>query len=54
MEILLRWLDDCDDLLDVFRVQARAAAVTALLLAAFLVGLGAMLLLGPPDLLAAP
>ena len=54
MERLLKWLDDCDDFLVVFRVQAPAVAVTALLLAAFLVGLGALLLLGPSDLLAAP
>ncbi len=54
MEILLKWLDDCDDLLVVFRVQAPAVAVTAALAAVFLAGLGALLLLGPPDLLAAP
>lgn len=54
MERLLKWLDDCDDLLVVFRVQARALVVTAALGAAFLVGLGAFLLLGAPDLLAAP
>jgi len=53
MEILLKWLDDCDDLLAVWRVQAPAIAVTAVLAAVFLAGLGAMLLLGPPDLLAA-
>ena len=54
MERLLRWLDDFDDLLVVFRVQARAVLVTALLVTAFLAGLGAFLLLGAPDLLAAP
>lgn len=54
MERLLKWLDDCDDLLVVFRVQAPAIMVTAALLAAFLAGLGLSLLLGAPDLLAAP
>jgi hypothetical protein len=53
MERLLKWLDDCDDLLVVFRVQAPAVAVTVVLAAVFLAGLGALLLLGPPDLLAA-
>jgi hypothetical protein len=54
MEILLKWLDDCDDLLAVLRVQAPAIAVTAVLVAAFLAGFGALILLGPADLLAAP
>jgi hypothetical protein len=54
MERLLKWLDDCDDLLVVFRTQAPAVLVTALLATAFVIGLGALLLLGPPDLLAAP
>jgi hypothetical protein len=54
MERLLKWLDDLDDLMDVFRLQAPAAVVTALLMAAFIAGIGALLLLGPPDLLAAP
>ena len=40
MERLLKLLDDCDDLLVVFRVQAPAIAVTAALGAAFLAGLG--------------
>lgn len=53
MEILLKWLDECDDLLAVLRVQGPALAVTAALAAVFLAGLGALLLLGPPDLLAA-
>jgi hypothetical protein len=54
MERFLKWLDDCDDLLVVFRVQAPAIMVTAALAAAFLVGVGAFLLLGAPDLHAAP
>ena len=54
MERLLKWLDDLDDLTVVFRVQARAVIVTAILTVAFVAGLGALLLLGPPDLLAAP
>lgn len=54
MERLLKWLDELDDLAVVFRVQAPAVVVTALLVVAFVAGLGALLLLGPPDLLAAP
>ena len=54
MERLLKWLDDLDDLTDVFRVQAPSVIITALLVVAFVAGLGALLLLGPPDLLAAP
>ena len=54
MEILLKWLDECDDLLVVLRVQGPAVALTLALVAVFLAGLGALLLLGPADLLAAP
>ena len=54
MERLLKWLDDLDDLTVVFRVQAPAVIVTALLVVAFVAGLAALLLLGPPDLHAAP
>ncbi len=54
MERLLKWLDDLDDLTVVFRVQAPAVIITAVLVVAFVAGLGALLLLGPPDLLAAP
>jgi hypothetical protein len=54
MERFLKWLDDCDDLMVVFRVQAPAIMVTAALAAAFLAGLGTFLMLGSPDLLAAP
>ena len=54
MERLLKWLDELDDLTDVFRVQAQSAIITTLLVVAFVVGLGALLLLGPPELLAAP
>lgn len=54
MERLLKWLDDCDDWLVVARMQAPALAVTGLLAAAFLAGLGVFLLAGAPDLLAAP
>ena len=54
MERLVKWLDDCDDLLVVFRAQGPAVLVTVALGAAFLVGVGAFLLLGAPDLLAAP
>jgi hypothetical protein len=54
MERLLKWLDDCDDLMVVFRVQAPAVMATAALAAAFLTGLGVFMLLGSPQLLAAP
>ena len=54
MERLLKWLDDLRRPPVVFRVQAPTVIVTALLVAAFVAGLGALLLLGPPDLLAAP
>ena len=53
MERLLRWLDDCDDLLDVVRVNSRSAIVTVVLLVAFVLAVGTIFLLGPPDLLAA-
>ena len=54
MERILKWLDDCDDVLVVLRVQAPAVAVTTAILATFVAGLGAFLLLGAPDLHAAP
>jgi hypothetical protein len=54
MERLLKCLDDLDDLTVVFRVQAPAVIVTALLAVAFVAGLGVLLVLGQPDLLAAP
>ena len=53
MERLLKWLDDLDDLTDVFRVQAPSVIITALLVVAFVAGLGALLLLRPPELLPA-
>ena len=54
MERLLKWLDDCDYMLDVFRLLAPAVMITALLAVVFVTGVAALLLLGPPDLLAAP
>ena len=54
MERLIKWLDDLDDLLVVFRVQGPAAVVTLLLLAGFATGVSAALLLGQQPLLAAP
>lgn len=54
MERILKWLDDCDDLMVVFRVQAPAILFTATLAAALLTALGVFLLLGAPDLHAAP
>jgi hypothetical protein len=54
MERLLKWLDDFDDLAAMFRVSAPAVVVTTLLVVAFVVAVGAMFVLGPPDLHAAP
>jgi len=54
MERLIKWLDDFDDLLTVGRVQAPALLVTVALLGAFLAVVGAVLVFGPPALLAAP
>jgi len=54
MEFLIRWLDDLDDVLAIFHVHARSVLVTLLLLATFVTVLGAVLVFGPPDLLAAP
>jgi len=53
MERLVKWLDDCDDLMVVFRVQAPAIAMTAAVAAALLTGLGVFLLFGASDLHAA-
>jgi hypothetical protein len=54
MERFLKWLDDVDDFLAVARLQAGPLLVTVVLLAAFLAVLGVVLVLGPPDLHAAP
>jgi hypothetical protein len=54
MERLLKWMDDADDLFAVFRMHAPAVIATALLLVVFLAAVGAVLVFGPPDLLAAP
>jgi len=54
MERFLKLLDDVDDFLAVTRLQAGPVLVTVALLAAFLAVLGIVLVLGPPDLLAAP
>jgi hypothetical protein len=54
MERLLKWLDDLDDLRVVFRAQMPAVLATLALLAIFLAVLGAVMVFGPPDLLAAP
>lgn len=54
MERLLKWMDDFDDLAALARLQARPLVVTLLLLVAFLVAVATVMVLGPPDLLAAP
>jgi hypothetical protein len=54
MERLLKWIDDFDDLVAVTRLGAAPLVVTLLLLAAFLVAVAVVNVLGLPDLLAAP
>ncbi len=54
MERLIKLLDDLDDVRVVFRVHMRSVVVTATLLVAFLAVVGAVMVFGPPDLLAAP
>ena len=54
MERLLKWLDDWDDLLALARVQAGPILVTLALLLMFVAIVGAVFVLGPPDLHAAP
>ncbi|HEX7373585.1 MAG TPA: hypothetical protein VF277_01310 [Steroidobacteraceae bacterium] len=54
MERLLKLLDEIDDIGVVFHVHLRSVVVTTVLLAVFLAVLGAVLVFGPPDLLAAP
>lgn len=54
MERLLKWLDDLDDFLAVTRLQAGPVLTTVALLLLFLAVLGMVLVLGPPDLHAAP
>jgi len=54
MERLLKWLDDWDDLWALVRVQAGPIMVTLVLLVVFVAIVGAVFVLGPPDLHAAP
>ena len=54
MERFLKWLDDFDDLFAMARVQAVPVAVTLALLVVFLAVVGAVLVFGPPELLASP
>ncbi len=54
MERLLQLLDELDDLRVVLRVHMRSVVVTLTLMAVFLAALGAVMVFGPPDLLAAP
>ncbi len=53
MERLLKWIDDFDDLVAVTRLRAGPLVVTLLLLAAFLVAVAVVRILGLPDLLSA-
>jgi hypothetical protein len=54
MERLLKLFDDVDDFCAVARLQAGPLAVTLALLVVFLAAVGAVFLLGPPDLYASP
>jgi len=54
MERILKLLDDLDDVLAVTRLQAGPVATTLVLLVLFVAVVGAIFVLGPPDLLAAP
>ena len=54
MERLLKWLDDIDDLVALARLQAGPILVTLSLLVMFLAIVGAVFVLGPPDLYASP
>ena len=54
MERLLKWLDDWDDLLALVRCRPDRSLVTLALLPMFLAIVGAVFVLGPPDLHAAP
>jgi hypothetical protein len=54
MERLLKWIDDLDDLAALTRLLAGPIVVTLLLLFTFIVAVAAVMVLGPPDLLAAP
>jgi hypothetical protein len=54
VERLLKCLDDVDDLMVVFRVQAPMLITTGLLLAGLVTALGIAFLLGPYGLHAAP
>ena len=51
MERLLKWIDDFDDLVAVTRLRSGPLVVALLLLAAFLVAVAAVKVLGLPDLL---
>jgi hypothetical protein len=54
MERILKLLDDLDDLRALLRVQAKPLAVTLLLLVVFVAVVAGVLVLGPPELHAAP
>jgi hypothetical protein len=54
MERWLKWLDDVDDLCALLWQHSPQIVTTALLFVAFVASVGAILVFGPPDLLAAP
>lgn len=54
MERLLKWIDELDDLVAPLRLHGGPLLATLLLLVAFVAAVGAIFLLGPPDLLASP
>jgi hypothetical protein len=49
MERVLKWLDDCDDLLVVWHVQRPVVVVAGLLLLALVLGAGSFLFAGILD-----
>jgi len=54
MELILKLLDELDDLRVLVRVQAKPLLVTLLLLLVFAGVVAGVLVLGPPELHAAP
>jgi hypothetical protein len=53
MERVLKWLDDCDDLLVVWHVQRPVAIVAGLLVLALALGTGSFVVAGLVDSLVA-
>jgi len=54
MELLLKCIDDLDDLVGVLHLRFRSLFTTVVLLLCFAVAFGTVVMLGPTQLLAAP